>query len=122
MPLSEQERRILEEIEKNLYKEDPRFAHNVRREAPRMQDRRRVKTGMVTFLIGLFILGVFFWTSQILIGVLAFGTMVFGLVTIAGSLFASLSPRRPPGPSISERARSTLKSFEDKLKRRYRRD
>lgn len=122
MPLSEQERRILEEIEKNLYKEDPRFAQGVRRESPRMADRRRVKTGAVTFFVGLFLLGVFFWTSAILIGVLAFGTMVFGLVTIAGSLFASLSPRRPPGPPISHRVTGALKRFEDNFKNRYRRD
>lgn len=120
MPLSEQERRILEEIEKNLYKEDPGFATSVRKDSPRMEDRRRVRMGAITFVVGLVVLGVFLWTGQLLIGVLAFGTMVFGVMTMAGSFFASLAPRRPTGPPISRRLSDKLKQVEEGLKRRYR--
>jgi hypothetical protein len=122
VPLSEREQRILEEIERNLYKEDRGFARGVKREAPRMRDRRRVRLGVLTFAVGFLVLIAFFVTGSVLVGVAAFGAMVYGIVMIAGSLIASMAPRRPPGPSLEERARSFLKSFEDKLKDRYKRD
>jgi Flp pilus assembly protein TadB len=121
MPLSERERRILEEIEKGLNKEDPSFAREVRRKAPRAADRRRVKLGAVLLVTGLLVLLAFFVTSAILIGVTAFALMVAGVVLIAGSLLGSLAPRRPPGPGIRGRVETFRDSVQDNIKRRYKR-
>lgn len=121
MPLSEREQRILEEIEKTLYEEDPSFAREVRRKAPRMAERRTVKVGALTFVIGFALLIAFFISSRVVVGVAAFGSMVAGIVLVAGSLRASLSPRRPPGPRVGDRVTGTLRSWEDKLRQRYRR-
>jgi hypothetical protein len=121
MPLSERERQILEEIEKGLSKEDPSFAREVRRKAPRAADRRRVKIGAVLVLVGLVVLLSFFITSAILLGVAAFASMVGGVVLIAGSLAGSLAPRRPPGPGLRGRAETLRSSMQDNIKRRYKR-
>ena len=53
MPLSDREQRILEEIEKNLYDEDPRFARATRRVTPRYNGSRRARLGALLFVIGL---------------------------------------------------------------------
>lgn len=119
MPLSEREQRILEEIESNLYKEDRRFAKEVQRKAPRMQDRRRVKLGALTFAAGFAVLIAFFITSAVVVGVAAFALMVSGIVMVAGSLLGSIAPRRPPGPGLRDRISHSIRSLEDKIKRRY---
>ena len=53
MPLSDREQRILEEIEKNLYEEDPRFARATRRTTPRFDRSKRARLGGLLFVIGL---------------------------------------------------------------------
>lgn len=121
VPLSEQERRILEEIERNLYVEDPSFAREVKRSAPRMKDRRQVKLGALVFVLGFAGLIAFFITSLILVGLIAFSAMVGGIVVIAGSLKASISPRRPPGPKLKQRVNDQIASFEEKMRDRRKR-
>ncbi len=122
MPLSEREQQILEEIEKSLYQEDPRFAREVKRKAPRMAERQRVKLGALVTLAGFAALIVFFITQLVLVGVVAFGAMVGGIVTIAGSIKGSLAPRRPKGPAFQERIATAARSFEEKLRDRYRKE
>jgi hypothetical protein len=121
VPLSEQEQKILEEIERGLYQEDPSFARDVRKRAPRMAERRRVKAGVLTFVAGFSLLVAFFVTGAVLIGVLAFGAMVGGIVLIAGSFKGSLSPRRPSGPKISQRMTDAMHGLEERLRQRYKR-
>jgi hypothetical protein len=121
VPLSEREQRILEEIEKDLYRQDPRFARGVKREAPAMKDRRKVKAGVLGFIFGFLLLLAFFATTNILVGVAAFGVMVAGIVLIAGSLLGSIAPRRPPGPRFRTRVNDAFRAMEDKLRHRYRR-
>ena len=42
MPLSEHEQRLLEQMERALYAEDPKFASSLRGKDPRSNFRRRV--------------------------------------------------------------------------------
>ncbi len=121
MPLSEREQRILEEIEKGLVKEDPSLVREIRRDAPSMKDRRAVKLGAAIFVAGLLMLFLFFFSSHVLVGVAAFGMMVGGIVTIAGSLKSSVAPRRPPRPSLRQRIEVSMKDAERNLKDRYKR-
>lgn len=119
MPLSEHEQRILEEIEENLYQEDPGFAHGVRRGTPRFQESRRARVGLVTFVVGFAILIAFFVWPSLLVGVAAFGAMVGGIVLMAGSARGLLSSTRPAGRDVNERLKTTLSEWEQRIRRRY---
>ncbi len=60
MPLSEHEQRLLEQIERALYAEDPKFASTVRGARLRRPSRRRRLQGIALFVLGvaLLVLGV----------------------------------------------------------------
>lgn len=57
MPLSEHEQRLLDQIERALYAEDPKFASNVRGGRLHRPSRRRRVQGIVVFVLGLAIMG-----------------------------------------------------------------
>ena len=56
MPLSEHEQRLLEQIERALYAEDPKFASTVRGGRLRKPTRRRRIQGIALFALGLVLL------------------------------------------------------------------
>lgn len=84
MPLTDREKQILQDIERNLYAEDPAFARDVRRRSPRMDQVRRIRLGAGLFVLGLVTLVAFFIVANPLVGVGAFGAMVAGVFLIAG--------------------------------------
>jgi F0F1-type ATP synthase assembly protein I len=53
MPLSEHEQRLLDQIERALYAEDPKFASTVRGGRLRKPSRRRRIQGVVLFVVGI---------------------------------------------------------------------
>ena len=119
MPLSEHEQKILEEIEKNLYQEDPGFAHGVRRARPRLQEFCRARLGVVTFIGGFALLIAFFVWPSLFLGVAAFGAMVGGIVLIAGSAHGLLTGSRPRRRDVNARVKDTLSEWEQRIRRRY---
>ena len=56
MPLSEHEQRLLEQIERALYQEDPKFASSVSGNRMSKPARRRRIQGAVVFVLGLVLL------------------------------------------------------------------
>ena len=86
MPLSEREQRILEQIEKSLYEEDPKLAHKARWGSSTFQ----LKLGIASFLAGFAVLISFFVVGRLVLGVAAFGAMVAGIVLIASGVRMSL--------------------------------
>lgn len=56
MPLSEHEQRQLEQIERALYAEDPKFASTVRGGGMKRPSRRRRLQGIAVFVLGLALL------------------------------------------------------------------
>ncbi|MDQ3990589.1 MAG: DUF3040 domain-containing protein, partial [Actinomycetota bacterium] len=56
MPLSEHEQRLLDQIERALYAEDPKFASNVRGARLRSPSRRRRLQGIAVFVLGVVLL------------------------------------------------------------------
>lgn len=56
MPLSEHEQRLLDQIERALYAEDPKFASTVRGGRLRRPSRRRRMQGIAVFVLGLILL------------------------------------------------------------------
>ena len=121
MPLSDHEQRILDEIEKNLYQEDPRFARQVKERDPAQQERKRARIGALCFLAGFVGLMVFFYSRALIIGVMAFAGMVLGIVLIAGaikSLAAGSGIARRP----ADRVNRALSEWEQRVRDRYKKD
>ena len=58
MPLSEHEQRVLEQIERALYAEDPKFAAAVRGIDPKTRQRRRLVRAGIGVVVGLALLPV----------------------------------------------------------------
>ncbi|GAB3450092.1 DUF3040 domain-containing protein [Actinophytocola sediminis] len=56
MPLSEHEQRLLDQIERALYAEDPKFASTVRGARLRRPSRRRRLQGIALFVLGVALL------------------------------------------------------------------
>ena len=53
MPLSEHEQRLLEQMERALYAEDPKFASSLRGKDPRSNFRRRILLAALGFIVGI---------------------------------------------------------------------
>jgi len=115
VPLSEREQKILEEIERDLYHEDPTFARGARRTRPRLAGATRARVGAIAFLAGLGALFAFFANQWLVLGVVAFGAMVTGVVLMAGSLPSPSSKRQEP----KERFAQSLRRWEERLRERY---
>ncbi|MDT7728508.1 MAG: hypothetical protein QOI21_5084 [Actinomycetota bacterium] len=91
MPLSEHEQRLLDQIERELYAEDPKFASTVRGTRLRRPARRRRLQGIALFVVGvaLLVLGVVvpFRVAEIpLVSVLGFLIMFFGVMLAVTSI------------------------------------
>lgn len=100
MPLSEHEQRQLEEIERALYSEDPRFAHTVRYRDPRAHYRHRVIQAAFGFVVGVGLLVAGIVLRRLSLesaGVVVI--VVFGAWTMVNwrRLSAVAAATRPPG-------------------------
>ena len=73
MPLSEDEQRILQEIEENLSATDPKLAQQADITLYR-HSSRMIKWAVVGFIVGLLIM-IFTFTTNLLLGLLGFGIM-----------------------------------------------
>lgn len=102
MPLSEQEQRLLDEMERSLYSNDSDFVATVGTRQGR-PNYTMVVVGVLGGLLGIAVIvaGVIF--RQPVVGVLGF------VLVVAGALFAIAPPRRKggPAPTASKAPRST---------------
>jgi predicted lipid-binding transport protein (Tim44 family) len=90
VPLSDNEQRLLEQMERALYAEDPKFASTMRGAARRGGHLPRMIMGIVAVLLGLVILVLGVANGNVLIGVVGF------LAMLAGTAFAFSARRRGP--------------------------
>lgn len=130
MPLSEHEQRLLEQIERALYDEDPKFASTVRGGKLRRPSRRRRVQGIALFVIGvvMLVLGVVFMSSTpgvgIVISVAGFLAMFSGAVLAITSFgarkkeAAAAEGAAPGAPAEKERSRFTSR-MEERFRRRF---
>lgn len=86
MPLTDREKRILQEIERNLSREASSGRREVR--SPRDEQVRRIRLGAALFVAGLVTLFVFFVVRHVLVGLGAFGLMVAGVFLVVGAASA----------------------------------
>ncbi len=81
MPLSEHEQRVLAQMEKALYAEDPRLASTLKSTASAAGhglDRRRVAIGVLGALVGLALVVLGVMSQMIWVGAVGFLLMVLG--------------------------------------------
>lgn len=90
MPLSEHEQRMLEQMERALYAEDPKFATALEGSELRRYTRRRVYQAVAGFLVGIVLLMAGMVAQLIWIGVVGF------LVMLGCAVFAVTSWRKAP--------------------------
>jgi hypothetical protein len=74
VPLSEHEQRLLDQIERALYAEDPKFASTVRSTDLRAVMRRRIRYSVLLFVVGLVLM--LFFVQNPAFGIAGFTVMV----------------------------------------------
>lgn len=92
MPLSEHEQRLLEQMERALYAEDPKFATALEGSGLRTYTRRRVYQAVAGFLVGIGLLMAGMVSQLIWVSVIGF------LVMLGCALLAVTGWRRAPKP------------------------
>ncbi len=128
MPLSENEQRLLEQIERALVEDDPKFASAVRSTDPRTYLLRRVRRSAGVFLLGLVVLVVGVVLNQVpltvILGILGFLMMLFAALRGAADL-RRISGRetagRPGGRGRGKTRPRTKAPFMERVEERWRR-
>jgi hypothetical protein len=92
MPLSENEQRLLEQMEKALYAEDSKFAASFRGSDVRRRKRRQLGVAVVGFVLGLGLLMAGVATPVWILGLVGF------LVMLASAMYVLSTSRRTPSP------------------------
>ena len=114
MPLSEEELRLLEQMERALVAEDPKFASTLRGTALRRNARRRVLAAAGAFLLGVIVLMTGAILQQTVVGIVGFVVMLatafLGITAWRGingpaDLSVAGQPSRPAGPRARTRGR-----------------
>lgn len=125
MPLSEHEQRMLEQMERALYAEDPKFATALEGSGLRTYTRRRVYQAVAGFLVGIALLMAGMVAQQIWISVVGF------LVMLGCAVLAVTGWRKAPKPGEQQagggtaaggrqtrQRRSTMNRIEERWQRR----
>ncbi|CAN5711967.1 spore wall synthesis complex protein [soil metagenome] len=127
MPLSEHEQRLLEQIERALIDDDPKFASTVRSTDLRTRAKRKVRLSAVLFVLGLALLIGGAVTQTVALGVFGF------LVMFAGGGYAVIDYKHLSGvgdirgadkttasaPARKQRKVPLKSRLEERFRRRY---
>ena len=111
MPLDDREQRILDELERQLYEDDPKLADTVARTTLATQQRRWQRLAIVGFVAGLGVM-LFWFTRQSIVALGGFIVMVVSAGSIAMNIRRSRSGESSAG----------LENFLDRARQRWRRD
>lgn len=121
MPLSEHEQKLLEQLEKQLHEDDPKFASSMGSDPSRSWSTRHIIIGVCCTLAGIMLLLVGVTIQSIFVGVLGF--VIMG----AGVYFATLrsSAGKPganagPAPKGKKRRGSFMSGLEERWDERRR--
>ena len=130
MPLSEHEQRLLEQIERALVDDDPKFASSVRTGDRRQKARRKLQLGVLFVVVGLAVLVGGAVAPSVVLGVIGFlvmfggaalGVLNYKSATGAVEGGAAAGGAGPAGRGRSgRRGRQPLKNrLEERFRRRY---
>jgi hypothetical protein len=120
VPLSEHEQRLLEQMERALYAEDPKFASSLRSSGSRPGVRRSAVTGVLAALVGVAALIAGAATSIVAIGVLGFVLMLVGTFLVIRALSAPAGDPATAAPAPGKPAPAKRSGFMDKAEERFR--
>lgn len=109
MPLNEHEQKILDEIERQLYEEDPKLAQKVAKAVRSGSDRWKIRLAVVVFVLGAAVMFTSFMWSWAIAG-LGFLTMVGSAGWIAHTVGTTREARGSTG---------MLQSFMERFERRW---
>src|ERR671919_276331 len=125
VPLSEHEQRLLEQIERALYAEDPKFASTVRGGRLRKPTRRRRLQGVGLFVVGLVLLVVGVAVPQLwlassfpVLSVAGFLMMLGGAVLAVTSVGGGADQAKQPKSPEPDKNRFTGR-MEERFRRRF---
>jgi hypothetical protein len=134
VPLSEHEQRLLDQMERALYAEDPKFATSMRNPNPLAGDKRRIALGVLAFLAGIGLLVAGVATKLVPVGVIGFLAMLGGIWLVVVALRPTVPAKPQPGanaPGRTTRAavsrprrarqRSSSETLAERMERRWRR-
>jgi hypothetical protein len=126
MPLSEHEQRLLDQMERALYAEDPKFATSLRSASGARASRGRAALGVLGVLVGLGLILAGVTTTIIALGVGGFALMLVGAV-IAYSAFRMPSApvteqesgaQAPTAPQQAPKSGGFMDRLEDRWRKR----
>ncbi|MGC0414836.1 DUF3040 domain-containing protein [Embleya sp. AB8] len=126
MPLSEHEQRMLEQMERALYAEDPKFATALEAAGMRRHTRRRTVQAILGFLLGVVLLMTGMMVQQIWVSVIGFLAMLGGaLLAVSGWRRGSATANAGEGGGAPGRTRTprrrkakVMNRIEDRWRRR----
>ena len=119
MPLSEQEQRLLEEMERNLYRNDADFVHAVGGVRGRRPNYRAIVLGVLLAVAGVGALIAGVAMQLLIVGIIGFALMFTGvLIAITPSRRGDVSAA-PSESSMSSKARRSSGGFMDRLNDRW---
>lgn len=117
MPLSEHEQRLLEQMERALYAEDPRFAASIRDTAQRAGTRRGAGIGILVAAVGVVVIISGLVSATPWLGVIGF------IAVLGGTYFAISNVMAGPAtageaPTVTEKKTGFLRSAEERFNQR----
>jgi predicted phage tail protein len=119
MPLSEQEQRLLEEMERNLYRNDADFVHAVGGVRGRRPNYRAVVLGVLLAVVGVGALIAGVALQLLIVGIIGFALMFAGvLVAITPSKRGSVGSA-PNGAPTTAKVQRPRGGFMDRLNERW---
>lgn len=125
MPLSEHEQRMLEQMERALYAEDPKFASALEGSGLRTYTRRRVYQAVAGFLVGIALLMAGMVAQQIWVSVVGFLVMLgCAVLAVTGWRKAPKPGEQPTGAAGSAGGRRQARqrrSMMDRIEQRWQR-
>ncbi|MCW7945305.1 membrane protein [Streptomyces hygroscopicus] len=120
MPLSEHEQRMLEQMERALYAEDPKFATALEGSGLRTYTRRRVYQAAAGFLVGIALLMAGMVAQRIWISVVGFLVMLGCAVLAVTSWRKVPKPGEQGVPGVRRQVRQR-RSMMDRIEQRWQR-
>jgi hypothetical protein len=119
MPLSEQEQRLLEEMERNLYRNDADFVHAVGGVRGRRPNYRAIVLGVLLAVAGVGALIAGVALQLLIVGIIGFALMFAGVLIAITPSKRGIVPAAPSEPTTSAKARRSGGGFMDRLNDRW---
>ncbi len=109
MALSDREQKLLEQMEKALYAEDPKFASSLRRSGLTIApgERRHVILGLLSLVAGLALVFGSVVSKMVIVGIPGFLLVLTGFVFIARGLQEPVAAATPTPTKVRNRSKNS---------------